>query len=91
MSILSKRYFGRLRLLKSSDVEENPGPIASRWSCRVVYANIRDLHRNLSDLSLMARGRDVVFCPETLVSSRRHISKHMVSSFDRPTQLREKS
>ena len=29
-SILNKIYFGGLRLLRSSHVEENPGPTASR-------------------------------------------------------------
>ena len=43
--------------------------------------------KNLSDLSLMVRGGDVVFCSETLVSSRRHISELMVAGFDRPMQL----
>ena len=58
--ILFKRYFGCLRLLCSSDVE-NPAPRASRRSYRVAYANIRGLQKNLSDLSLMAKGGDVFF------------------------------
>ena len=33
MSTLYKRCFGRLRLLRSSDVEENNGQRASRRSC----------------------------------------------------------
>ena len=49
MSILYKRYFGRLRLLKSSDVEENPGPRASRQSCRIV----RELHKKLFKAPLL--------------------------------------
>ena len=61
MGILHKRYFGCLRLLSSSDVEENTGSRALRRSCRVVYANIRGLHKNLSDLSFIARGGDVFF------------------------------
>ena len=61
MGILYKHDFGHLRILRSSDVKENPGPKASRRSCCVVYANIRGLHKNLSDLSLIARGGDVVF------------------------------
>ena len=58
MGILYKHYFGHLRLLKSSDVEENPGSKASRTSCCVVYANILGLHKNLS---LAARDGDVFF------------------------------
>ena len=61
MGILYKRYFGLLRLLMSSDVEENSGTRASRRSFRAVYAKIRGLHKNLSDISLMVRGGNVVF------------------------------
>ena len=68
MGILYKRYFGRLRLLRSSDVEENPGPRVSRRSYRVVYANIRGLHKNLSDLALIARGGGVFFFVRGLLS-----------------------
>ena len=53
MDILYKRYFGRLRLLRYSDVEENPRPRTSRRLCRVVYANIRGLQ------SLITRGGDI--------------------------------
>ena len=53
MDILYKRYFGRLRLLRSSDVEENPGLRDSRRSCCVCHTKIRSLHKNLSNLSLM--------------------------------------
>ena len=45
----------------SSDVEDNAGKRASRRSCHVMCANIWDLHRNLSDLSLTARGGDDFF------------------------------
>ena len=37
-------------------MEENPASSASRRSCRVVYANILTLHKNLLDVSLIARG-----------------------------------
>ena len=47
MGNLYKRYFGRLEQVRSWDVEENPGQRASRRSCRVVYANIRGLHKNV--------------------------------------------
>ena len=87
MGTLYKRYFGRLWLLKPLDVEETPEPRASFRSYRVVYANIRRLHKNLSDLSLIARGGDVVICSETLVSSRHHISELTVLGFGRLLQL----
>ena len=61
MSILYKSYFSRLGLLGSSDAKVNSGPRASRRSCRAVLANIRGLHRNLSDVSLLARGGYVFF------------------------------
>ena len=51
-----------------------------------MYANIRGLHKNLSDLSLTARRGDAVFYSETLVS-RRHISELRVPGFGRPMQL----
>ena len=54
---------------------ENPG------SCRVVYANMRGLHKNLSNLSLNASGANVTLCFEALVSSKRHISELMISGF----------
>ena len=46
------------------------------------------LHKNWSNLYLIARGGDVfLFCSETHVSSMRHISELMVPGFDRPMQL----
>ena len=42
-------------------MEENPGPTASRRSCRVVYAIIRGLHKNLSEMSLMSGEGNVCF------------------------------
>ena len=45
VGILYKRYVGHLRLLTSSDVEENLEPRASRRSCRVIYTLIRGLHK----------------------------------------------
>ena len=61
MGIRYNRYFGRLRLLRFSDVGENPRPRASRRSCHVVYVNIQSLSKNLSDLSLIDRGGEVFF------------------------------
>ena len=52
-----------------------------------MYANVRGLHKNLSDLSLIHRGGDVIFSSETLVCSRGYISDLMVLGFDRPMQL----
>ena len=51
------------------------------------YANIRSLAKNLSKLSLIARGRDVFFCSETHVSPRSHLSELIVPDFGRLMQL----
>ena len=66
MCILYKVYFVRLRLLRSSDVEENSRPRSACSSCRVVftkkvYTNIRGLHENLSDLSLIVSEMEMWF------------------------------
>ena len=87
MSILYTPYFGRLKLLRSSDVEENPEPKASRRSYCAVYANIWSMDKNLSDYTLMARGGGVISCSEALLSSRSHNSKLMVPGFGRPMLL----
>ena len=79
MDILYKFYVGRLRLLRFSDVKENHGPRSSRRSSSVVYTNVCGLHKNFSDLSLIASCGDV-----SLFSSRRHISDLMVPSLGRP-------
>ena len=68
IGILYKRYFDRLRLGRSSDIEENPEPRASRRSCRIVYTNIRGLHKYLLDLSLMARSGNEFFFVLRLLS-----------------------
>ena len=67
-------------------MEKNPGLRVSRRSCRVVYLNIWGLNKNLSDLSLTARGGDRVFCSETLIFFSRHISELIAQSFGRPMQ-----
>ena len=84
MGILHNHYLGCLRLLKSSDLKKNPRPRATHRSCRVVYSNIRGLHKNLSDLCLAVRGGDMVFVP-ILWSLPDAIFP--VQSFGRPMQL----
>ena len=89
MGILYKRYFGRLRLLRSSDVDENPGsPRASRRSCRIEYANIHDLYKRIYQICLLLLEVEVCFfCSDALVSSRRHIFELVFSGFGRLMQL----
>ena len=89
MGVLYKRYVDLLRLLKSSDVEELTQHDTTAYT-QVVSCYVRQYPepaKNLSDLSLIARGRDVVFCSEVLISSRCHISELMVPGFGSPMQL----
>ena len=65
-------------------MEENTVPRASSRSCHVLNANIRGLHKNLS---LIARGGDMVLCSKTLVSFRRYVSELMILGFGRQMQL----
>ena len=74
-SFLYKLFFCRLRLVKSSDMEENTGSSASRRSCHVVSCQYPGLHKNWSDLSRTARGGDVVLCSVTLFFFRRNSSE----------------
>ena len=71
MGFVYKRYLGRLRLLRSSDVEENPGSRVSRRSCCIVFGNIPSRHKNLSDLSFIVRGGDLLFLPGATFPSLR--------------------
>ena len=76
MDVLYKRYVIRLRLLRSSDDEKYPEPRASRTSCHVVYANIRDLHKKFSDLFLAARGVKIFFCTDSRLLQEQHFRAH---------------
>ena len=67
-------------LTMSGDVELNPGPRPTRRrQCRILYANVRGLHANLSDLIAASRQYDILFCSETLVSGMRHVSEVLIS------------
>ena len=76
-------------LLLCGDVELNPGPARSRQpNCRVLYSNIRGLHANIKDLAISSRHYDILFCSETLVSQRRHVSEILIPGFKKPILLR---
>ena len=76
----------------SGDVELNPGPRHIRHrQCRILYANIRGLHGNLSDLMVASRQFDILLCSETLVSDMRHVSELLIPGFKRPILLRRKT
>ena len=71
----------------SGDVHPNPGP--QFFKC--LYCNIRGLRANLSDLSVVSSGYDLLFCSETLVSELRHVSEVLVPGFGKPILLRRGS
>ena len=76
-----------LLLILSGDVETNPGPQISR-KCRVLYANIRGLHKNKKDLDIAAEKSDILFCSESLVSEMRHISELRIPGFRKPILIK---
>ena len=87
MGILYKRYCGRLRLLRSTDVEENPGSGNSCRPCRVrqypgpAWDFVRIVsycQRWRCDYFVLIILLMWLFC-----SSKRHISEFMVSHFGR--------
>ena len=73
----------RLLLLLSGDVEAHPGPVR-RGLCRALYSNVRGLHANLAELSVASANYDLLFCNESLVSVRRHVSELRVPGFSKP-------
>ena len=76
-------------LILSGDVELHPGPrFTGRPQCRVMYSNIRGLYKNIHDLIAVSRQYDILFCSETLVSSRRHPTEVLIPGFKKPTLLR---
>ena len=81
-------YFCFFKLLLSGDIEVNPGPRHHPKKCRILYSNVRGLHKNKKDLDLAAEKFDIVFCSETLVSDLRHISELLVPGFKKPTLVK---
>ena len=80
--ILYTSFFVYILLLLCGDIETNPGP--PKKPCRVMYNNIRGLHKNLKDLHVASKDFDIILCSETLVTKRRHISELLIPEFDRP-------
>ena len=76
-------YF-KFLLLLCGDIETNLGP---RGKCRVLHHNIRGLKRNFNDLQIASRDYDIIFCSETMISSRRHVSELLIPDFNNPTFL----
>ena len=74
-------------LIRSGDVELNPGPstrMGMNACVNVLYSNIRGLSGNHRELSLCAQNFDVVFCSETLASSRRSPVELLIQGFNKP-------
>ena len=80
----------QLLLLLSGDIEVNPGPPRSK-QCRLLYSNIRGLHKNIKDLAMASKQSDIVFCSETLVSNLRHTSELLMPGFKKPMLLKRNS
>ena len=69
----------------AGDVELNPGPRRSRQrQCRIMYANIRGLFKNIRDLTVASSQYDILLCSETLVSQMRHSSEILIPGFNKP-------
>ena len=86
----SLRYISQRLITLSGDIEVNPGPPQSK-QCRMLYSNIRGLHKNIKDLAMASRQSDIVFCSETLVSNLRHISELLMPGFKKPILLKRDS
>ena len=82
-------YITQLLLIMSGDIELNPGPPQSKLrQCRLLYSNIRGLHKNIKDLAIASKQFDILFCTETLVSDMRHISELLIPGFKKPMLLK---
>ena len=69
-------------------METNPGPGRPvPGVCRILCSNVRDLSRNLNDLTVASSQYDLLLCSETLVSDRRHLSELLVPGFGRHVLL----
>ena len=65
--------------LRFLDVATNPGPLRPvAVVCRILCSNVRDLVRNLSDLTMVSSQYDMLLCSETLVSDMHHVSELLV-------------
>ena len=74
--------------LRFPDVETNPRPRHPvPGACRTLCSNVRDLSKNLSDVTVASSQYDLLLCSEILVSDRRHISELLVPGFGRPVLL----
>ena len=81
-------YFFAFLVTHYPDVAVNPGPERRHLRCcRVPYANVRGLYAKLRNLSITAPNCDDLFCSETMVSSRRHVSELRINRVSAPTLI----
>ena len=90
MEFLYLIFYACLKL-RFLDVEtiagpRRPVPAVSRQLC----SNVRGLAANLSDLTVASYQYDIVFCSETFVSNKRHVSELLVPFFCRIVLCRGK-
>ena len=70
------------------NVETNPGPQHPVLAvCKIFHSNVRGLARNHSDQTMALSQYDILFCSETLVSDKHHVSELLVLGFGRPVLL----
>ena len=83
LSLWTRSFASWLLLLRSGDVEVNPGPRGgtTRRFARVLYSNVRGLHGNIRDVKGSSSGFDIMLFAETKVSSRRHDAELKVNGF----------
>lgn len=65
----------------------NPGPTLCHTG-RVLYSNVRGLHKNIRDLTVVSRSYDIIICAETLVSDYRHKAELKIPGFCQPLLVR---
>ena len=73
--------------LQFLDVESNLARGVLSMLSAEYSSNIRDLTRNLSDLTVAASQYAILLCSETLVSDMHHVSELLVPGFGRPVLL----
>ena len=87
MGLIHQIFYACLKL-RFPEVETNPAPRRPVPSgCRILCSNVRDLSRNLSNLTMASSQFDVLLCSETLVSDMRHVSELLVPGFGGPVLL----
>ena len=69
----------------SGDIQVNPGP---KRHFNILYANVRGLFANRTELKAVSSKYDLVLCSETIVSDFRHHSQLLIPDFNKPWLIR---